>query len=472
MTPPDAAATASAGVAPPAKTRILGLKTGVGIVVANMIGSGVFVSAGFMAQDLAPLWLLLAWVVGAFLALAGAFTYGEIARIIGRSGGEYRYLSDLMHPWLGSLAGWASLLVGFAAAIAFDAFNAGAFLVTLLPDTWGLDASLVARLVGTGLIVALTAVHAIHLHWSKWAQNVLVVAKIGLVLGFVALGLGLGSMAWPTWEPPNAPVDGRFPWSAFIQHQYWVAFTFSGWNAAIYAAGEFRRPRRDVPRAMIIGCTGVAVLYLIVNWVFVANLTPDQAAVVMQDDAQAVTLGHLVVTDLVGPLGGYAMSACAVLLFASALSAMTMVGPRVYAEMAHDGVLPRWLRGHPDRPPTGSVLLQGALALALLYGETILQLVQSAAVVLLIFSGLTAAAVFWIRIHHRDLPRPRARGLIAAGIYLCAVVVLVAWGIQDSLVVLATVVVIVTAATIAWMWSRRGGTAGLVEAGATEDGPR
>jgi APA family basic amino acid/polyamine antiporter len=464
VTVSEAAAAAHSGVAHPPKTRILGLKTGVGIVVANMIGSGVFVSAGFMAQDLAPLWLLLAWVVGAALAVAGALTYGEIARIIGRSGGEYRYLSDLMHPWLGSLAGWASLLVGFAAAIAFDAFNAGAFLVTLLPGDHGLDPSLVARIVGTGLIVALTAVHAVHLAWSKWAQNILVVAKIGLVLGFVALGLGLGSTAWPTWTPPRAPTDGSFPWSAFLQHQYWVAFTFSGWNAAIYAAGEFRRPQRDVPRAMLIGCTGVAVLYLVVNWVFVANLTPEQAAVVMQDDAQAVTLGHLVVTDLVGPIGGYVMSACAVLLFASALSAMTMVGPRVYAEMAHDGVLPRWLRGRPGRPPTGSILLQGALALLLLYGETILQLVQSAAVVLLIFSGLTAVAVFWIRFRHPDLPRPRPLGLLAAGIYLAAVVVLVAWGIQDSLVVLGTVLIIVVAATTAWLWSRRPPPARLAEA--------
>ncbi len=464
MTPPDAVATPAAVPSEVGRTtRSFGLRTGVGIVVANMVGSGVFLSAGYMAQDLGPLYLLLAWVVGAGLALAGARTYGEIARLIGRSGGEYRYLSDLLHPWLGVLAGWASLLVGFAASIAVDAFSAGAFLGTLVP---GLD----ARLVGASLIIGLTAVHAVHLGWSKWAQDLLVVAKVVLVLGFVALGLWAGSHAWPTWTPPAAPADGGFPWSAFLQHQYWVAFTFSGWNAAIYAAGEFRRPRIDVPRAMLLGCFGVALLYLAVNWVFVANLTPEQAAVVTRDDATAVTLGHLVVEDLVGPVGGAIMSGCAVLLFASALSAMTLVGPRVYAAMAEDGVLPGWLRGRPGRPPTGSVLLQGALALALLFGQSLLELVQSAAVVLLIFSGLTAFAVFWIGWRHRDLPRPSLLGRLAAGVYLVATVVLVVWGLQASLTLALTVSVIVAAATIAWWLARRppaatGGDAGPPDAG-------
>lgn len=459
VNPPDAApaappdtAPAAAAPNPSSPAPFMGLRTGVGIVVANMVGSGVFLSAGHLAHDLGPLYLLLAWVVGAGLALAGARTYGEIARVIGRSGGEYRYLSDLMHPWLGVLAGWASLLVGFAASIAVDAFSAGAFLQTLLP--W-VD----PRLFGAGLIILLTAVHAIHLGWSKWAQNLLVLAKVGLVLGFLFLGLSLGSAEWPTWTAPAAPADGSFPWQAFLRHQFWVAFTFSGWNAAIYAAGEFRNPRRDVPRAMLIGCVGVAMLYVAVNWVFVANLTPEQLALVTQDDAKAITLGHLVVETVLGPiwgpLGGAIMSVCAVVLFASALSAMTMVGPRVYAEMAHDGVLPTWLRGKPGRPPTTSIVLQGCLALALLFGETLRQLVESAAVVLLIFSGLTALAVFWIRWTQPHLPRPSLVGQISAGVYLVAVVVLVGFGLQASPMLAFTVAMIELVATAAILWSDR-----------------
>jgi APA family basic amino acid/polyamine antiporter len=412
-----------------------------------MIGSGVFLSAGYMAQDLGPAQIMLSWVAGVGLALLGVVTYGEVARIIGRSGGEYRYLSELIHPWLGSLAGWSSLLIGFASSIAIDAYSAGAFLGKLVP---GLD----PKLFGAFLIIALTATHAVHLGWSKAAQNVLVSVKIAVVLGFVVLGLVVGSWAAPTWSAPNEPADGSFPIGAFLGHQYWVAFAFSGWNAAVYAAGEFRNPRVDVPRAMWIGCGLVGLVYLLVNWVFVANLTPDQAAVVTLDEASAITLGHVVVERLVGPVGGAVMSAFAALLFVSALSAMTLVGPRVYSEMAHDGVLPRFLRGRPGHPPTGSVVLQGALALGLLYLETLNHLVQSAAIVLLLFSGLTALSLFVLRWRRPDLPRPSWYGQVAAGLYLVCVVGLIGWGLQASVTLLLTLGCLLLVATVAWFWSR------------------
>ncbi|TVQ91647.1 MAG: amino acid permease [Deltaproteobacteria bacterium] len=426
----------------------IGLRTGIGIVIANMVGSGVFLSAGFMAQDLDPLWLMLSWVVGSALALIGARTYAEVASLIGRSGGEYRYLSDLLHPWLGSLAGWASLLIGFAASIAVDALSAGAFLKTLLP--W-----IEPRWLGAALILILSLVHASRLDWSKWSQNALVIGKILLVVGFVAVGLTLGQHAWPTWTAPSRPPDGSFPLDAFLGHQYWVAFTFSGWNAAIYVAGEFRTARRDVPRAMLVGCAAVAVLYLLVNWVFVANLTPEQSAVVTTSETEAITLGHLVIQELLGPVGGAIMSGCAVLIFVSALSAMILVGPRVYAEMARDGVLPSWLIGAEGRPPTGSILLQAGLALGLLFGESLLELVQSAAIILLLFSGLTALAVLWIRWKRPDLPSPSLTGQICAAIYLLSVIVLMAWGLQASLLLGITLLVITLCATVAWWIAKR-----------------
>jgi basic amino acid/polyamine antiporter, APA family len=429
-------------------SRPLGVRTGVGLVLANMIGSGVLLSAGFMAQDLDPHWLLLSWVTGGLLALAGARAYAEIASLIARSGGEYRYLSDLLHPWVGSMAGWASLLVGFAASIAIDAVSAGAFFETLVPGV-------PPRWFGAGLILALTLAHAVHLSWSQWSQNALVIGKIVLILGFLGVGLSLGDHAWPEWTAPNRPPDGGFPVEAFLRHQYWVAFAFSGWNAAIYVAGEFRDPRRDVPRAMLIGCAVVGVLYLLVNWVFVANLTPEQAAVVTSSEEGAITLGHLVVTDLLGPTGGFVMSGAAVLLFVSALSAMTFVGPRIYAEMAHDGALPAFLRGREGRPPTGSIILQGALALGLLFGESLLDLVQSAAIVLMVFSGLTAFALLWVRWRAPHLPRPSRIGQACAALYIGAVAVLVAWGLQASLLLAVTLLVIALFATAGWWWTRR-----------------
>ena len=251
------------------QTGWLGLGSGVGLVMANMIGAGVFLSTGFMAQEMGPGAILLAWAAGGVLALCGALAYAELARTIPQSGGEYRYLSTVVHPLLGSLAGWGSLLLGFSAPIAIDGFVVGAFLNTLLP------VALDPRLAGTVLIVLLTAAHATGRGLSRGTQDALVAAKVLLLLGFIGLGLALGASAWPAWTPPSGPAAaGAFPWDAFLRNQYWIAFAFSGWNAAIYIAAEFRAPSRDVPRALLLGCGAVGLLYLAVNWVFVANLVP------------------------------------------------------------------------------------------------------------------------------------------------------------------------------------------------------
>ncbi|MGB5268802.1 MAG: amino acid permease, partial [Polyangiales bacterium] len=271
----------------------LGLWSGVGLVVANMVGAGVFVSAGFMSQELSAGWILAAWGIGGLLAMAGARTYAEAAVMIPRSGGEYRYLSELLHPAVGYLAGWASLLVGFSAPMAISAFAAAAFAFAVfgLPD---------ARLGATGLIVVLTLFHSAGLELSKWTQNGLVVLKGLLMLAFVTLGLWLGETQWPSWAPPNEPASLAL---SFASSLFFVAYAFSGWNAAAYAAEEFRAPRRDVPRAMLIGCALVAVAYILVNWILVANLSPERAQVVFEYEEARVTLGHIVAQDLLGELG-------------------------------------------------------------------------------------------------------------------------------------------------------------------------
>src|SRR5262249_5793591 len=178
----------------PADAKSLGVWAGIGLVVANMIGAGGFLSTGFMAQDLGPGTILVAWLVGGVVALSGARAYAAAARAVPRSGGEYRLLSDLIHPVVGYAAGWASMLVGFSAPVAVDALAAGSFAQTL----WsGAD----ARWLGAGLIAALTFLHALGLGFSHWTQNLLVLVKGTLVLAFTAVGLIAGKHAWPTWQP-------------------------------------------------------------------------------------------------------------------------------------------------------------------------------------------------------------------------------------------------------------------------------
>lgn len=426
------------------RTRLT-LWPGVGLVAANMIGAGVLLSAGFMAQEMGPGPILLAWVAGAGLALAGARAYAELARLVPRSGGEYRYLSDLLHPSLGFLAGWASLLVGFSAPVAVDALAAGAFARTVFP-------ALSAQWTAAALVVGLTLLHAAGLRASARAQNALVLVKVVLLAGFVAVGLLRGESAWPAWTPPAG--GAGFPWAAFGRNLFFVAFAFSGWNAAVYAAEDFEKPERTVPRAMLVGCALVAVLYLVVNWIFVANLTPADAAVVFRYDSDRVTLAHAVMARLLGPGLGKVMSLFTVAVFLSAMSAMTYVGPRVYAAMARDGYLPAALAGRDGEPPVASIFLQGGLALGIVFTHPLQTVLGKVGAILTFFAALTAAGLFRAVFRRRDLPRPSRAGLLAAAVYVGSAAWLVGFDLvawQGS----ATWIGLVLAAGLgAYAWSR------------------
>ena len=405
------------------KDHRLGLFSGMGMVIANMIGAGVFLSTGFMAQDLTPKQILLAWAVGAFLALAGARAYAGIAQIVPSSGGEYRYLSALVHPAPGYLAGWASLLLGFSAPIAIDAIAAGAFANTLAH--W-IDPKVFAAM----LIVLLTGVHAIGLRFSVNAQNALVVVKVVLVVGFMAVGLAGGHNTWPAWQPPNP--SSSFPLGPFMQNLFYIAFAFSGWNAAVYAASEFRNPKRDVPLAMVLGCGLVGVLYLGVNWVFVANLTPEQCKVVFTYETARVTLGHLIMKNVVGEFGAACMSILAIIAFISAMSAMTFLGPRVYAAMSKDGFLPRILQGKEGKPPIGAVILQGTIALFLVLAYQLGEVLNNVGAILTLFSAMTVFSLFWIRFRKRNRIKPAPASLAAAMFYLLLSGVMLYFGFKQS----------------------------------------
>lgn len=430
--------------------RTLGLKSGIGLVIANMVGAGVFLSTGFMAQSLSPGLILLAWLIGGVLALCGAKAYAEVARLVPEGGGEYRYLSSLMHPALGYLAGWASLLVGFSAPTALDAIAAGAFAQAVVP-------ALNPRIVAAVLILGLTGVHAMGLHFSARVQNVLVGLKVLLLAGFVLVGVFFGSLTWPTWaaaSPTQTPV------AEVLGSLFFIAFAFSGWNAAIYAADEFEKPETNVPRAMLIGCLAVGALYLVVNFIFVANLTPAQGTVVFKYDDftslkgqfEQVTLGQAVMAALLGPLAAKVMSAVMLLLFISAMSAMLLVGPRVYAAMAKDGFLPAFLGAKAGQPPTGAVLLQGALALVLLFTHDVRSVLANVGAILVLFAALTVSGLFVAKARGKD---PSLVSLACAGIYVLSALWMFFEGFKRSPTLLGWVGLVGLVGLAAYLMTKR-----------------
>ena len=426
------------------KDRRLGVFSGMGMVIANMIGAGVFLSTGFMAQDMDSQQILFAWVIGMLIAMTGAKAYSGIVQLVPQSGGEYRFLSTLIHPALGYLAGWASLLIGFSAPIAVSAMAAGAFAATLHS---GVNMTLVAVLV----ILLLTAAHAIGMRTSITMQNLLVTIKIILVVGFIVAGLIYGNNAWPEWTPPNE--SERFPIGPFTRNLFYIAFAFSGWNAAAYAASEFKNPKRDVPRAMVLGCLVVGILYFFINWIFVTNLTPEQATVVFTYEIDRITLGHLIMQNILGDMGAVCMSIFAIIAFISSASAMTFLGPRVYAAMAQDGFLPAALKGKKGKPPVGAILLQGAISLFLVLAYQLQEVLSNVGAILTLFSALTVFSLFWICFNkhkRKKYPRPAPLILTAAGLFLVISVVMLYFGFSGSLTLNLWVGICVLAALVGY----------------------
>jgi APA family basic amino acid/polyamine antiporter len=398
--------------------------SGSGLVVADMIGVGVLVSTGYMAQDMSAGPILIAWLLGTVVAVCGVMAYSGVVAAIRQSGGEYRFLSDLIHPFLGYVAGWGSLVLGFSAAIAVDAHAIGSFLNTLLPGPDPL-------LVGAVVIVTITILQGFDTNLSHRSQNLFVSFKLSFLLLFVLLALALGNNAIPAWTPPNQ-TEG-FPWIKVIENQFWIAFAFSGWNAAVYMAGEFRNPGRDIPRSVTIGLVVVGILYLAINWVFVANLTPADSVAVFAYEETRITLAHLIAYEIFGQHGGQIVSVLVIIIFVSAISVMMMIGPRVYAAMAGDGYLPKVFKLRDGKPPLNATLLQAAVSLLLLFSHTLREAVLAASAFLLLFTALTAASLFRLRRYNRQ-PYPSRYQLIASALYILAVTVILVTGLQTATV--------------------------------------
>jgi APA family basic amino acid/polyamine antiporter len=329
--------------------RQLGLVSATALVVANMIGTGVFTTSGFLLADLRSPWLVLAaWAVGGVIAALGALNYGALARRIPESGGEYLFLSRTLHPAAGYLAGWVSLLVGFSAPLAAAAFAFGQYAKPWLPG-WP------PRTSGTLLLIAFSAVHAAHVRRGAWAQNVAVVLKVVLILAFAGFAL-------PRLTPPGEMNAPAFSLSAFGLSLVWISFSYSGWNAAVYIGGEVRNPERNLPRALLLGTALVTLLYLALNTAFVFAAPVSQLAGKLE-------IGRIAAEHLGGPALANAVGALVALTLISSVSAMVMAGPRVYARMAADGYLPRWLRS-AQGPPRPAICFQGGIALILLWTAT------------------------------------------------------------------------------------------------------
>ena len=362
----------------------LGLMTLVLLVIASMIGAGVFTTSGFAMADLGgPMPVLAAWVVGGCLAVCGAMSYGALARLRPDSGGEYLYLSRIIHPLAGFIAGWISLLAGFTGAIAVAAISLEAYLQPVLPP-----GSLPDKTIATLVICSAALLHGLQVRQGALIQNLVVILKLILIIGFILIGwfrLGTNQVPAAGLHVETAGT-GLVSLSAFAVTLMWVSFSYSGFNAAIYVAGEARGAARSVPRAMILATLIVMLLYLLLNALFV--LAPEAEAIAGRGDVAAVAAQVLGGDWLAGLVRGII-----ILALYTSVSAMIMAGPRVYARMADDGLLPLCL-GYRQAAPGMATALQALLAVLVVWTTGLRELLSYLGMTLSISAAATVCSLF------------------------------------------------------------------------------
>jgi APA family basic amino acid/polyamine antiporter len=366
----------------------------VAIVVANMVGTGVFTSLGFQLLDLrSGFVILLLWVVGGITALCGALSYAELGAALPRSGGEYRYLRDIYHPCLGFISGWISLTIGFAAPTALAAVTFGAYLAAAIP---GVPQTVCACM----LIAALAVAHTRSRSSSGFVQQSFTAVKVLVILLFCLLVVAF--MKAPTdisLLPAANDQDAIFS-SAFAVALIYVNYAYTGWNAATYLSGELNDPARTLPRALALGTATVLVLYIALNTAFLVS-TPADAL------AGKVEIGYLVAEHVFGPTAGAAMGGVLALLLISTVSAMILAGPRVLHAIGGDFPAFRRLAGtNGDGLPVTAIYAQAVLSIALILSATFESILVFSSFILGINTLLTVAGVFVLRARKPDLPRP------------------------------------------------------------------
>lgn len=339
-----------------------GVFTATALVVANMIGAGIFTTSGIMASNLpSPLWVLFCWGLGGIIALSGALCYAELATRIPKNGGEYIYLKELFHPILGFLTGWTSLIVGFSVPIALSAMGFTEYLLAGLSlELTGFSTTeimILKKILSISIILVFTMIHFFGAKIGGRVQNFLTILKIIVILGLTSWGLFSGDGSFGhIFSEIKIPGDGF----AFGTAMMMVMFTYSGWNAASYISGELKNPRKTLPISLLGGTIIVILLYLALN-VFIFFSAP------YSELQGKITIVEVASVKVFGGWIAKLLSFCISIMLLSSLGAYLLIGPRVYYAMAKDKLFFSFASkmSQKYKVPNRSILLQGGIAVTM-----------------------------------------------------------------------------------------------------------
>ncbi|MCY4217501.1 MAG: amino acid permease [Flavobacteriaceae bacterium] len=362
----------------------IGWKTAVGLVISNMIGTGVFTSLGYQLVDVQNTWsIVFIWIIGGLLALIGAFTYAELGTNFDESGGDYIFLSKLLHPLAGYLYAWISVTVGFTAPIAISVMAMKSYLNPINPaifNDW----------FGIFIILALAAVHSFSVGQSGKFQNISTIVKLAFVLILIAVGF---------YFIPTVDTALNFTnsWKSelwlpgFAISLLYVTYAYTGWNAAAYIVEEIRDPRRNLPKALLTGTILVTVFYVLLQIVFLRHASVNQMS-------GKVEIAFISFTNLLGPSGGRWISYFIAIQLIATVSGYLWIGSRITSAMAKDYSLwkPIGIK-NKNTIPVRALWLQALISVILVITGTFEQVLLYASFVLQLMGTLTVTSIFWLK---------------------------------------------------------------------------
>ena len=433
-----------------ARTRY-GFPAAISIVVANMIGTGVFTSLGFQLLGItSPFAILLLWALGGAAAFSGAVCYAELGAALKRSGGEYAFLAEIFHPGAGFVSGWISASIGFAAPTALAAMTFAAYLTAAIAPEAG---DVAKSAIAIALIVALALVHSARRRASGSLQTAFTAVKIVVIIAFCAAAFFINPTPQNVDFLPHVGDGAVIASSAFAVALIYVSFAYTGWNAATYLTGEIEKPERNLPLILGAGAIIVTILYVALNAAFLVAAPMDALA-------GKIEVGFIAATSMFGDKAGAWTAFVMATLLVSTVSAMTIAGPRVLQVIGEDYPLFKSLaQVNVDRIPRRAIFFQSALAVIFIVSGSFESILVFAGSMVALNSFAAVLGLYVLRWRKPELPRPyRAFGYpFTPAIYLCVT----GWALFYTMTTrpaeaLFVIGVITVGALLYWIVSPRG----------------
>ena len=364
-----------------------------------MIGAGIFTTSGLLLAQLHdPKLLLLLWVIGGVIALCGALSYSELGARFPRAGGEYAFLSELFSPLAGFLSGWVSFFVGFSAPVAASSLAFSEYLVRTLPEGDGFaQIVLIKKAIAIAIILVFTFIHYFGLRSGSKVQNLLTMLKVGLIMVLVITGFAFGEGSFEHFIVQIKIAKGWAGLKTMGLALMWIMFAYSGWNASTYVGSEVLNPVKNIPRSLITGTLFVTLIYVALNTLYVY-------AVPAGEMKGVISIGGLAANNLFNRTLDQFFSLFIALILLSAISVLTIIGPRVYYAMAQSGHFFGIAKKiNRSNVPGISILLQSGLAIVFVVSGTFDQIITLLSFSLGIFPILAVLGVIKLRISGKSV---------------------------------------------------------------------